>query len=42
MIKRNNINRRMTERRKQDISVESDRRMLSNRRLGEDRRKHFA
>ena len=42
MIKRSNINRRMIERRKQDIPVEFNRRILSERRAGEDRRKNFA
>ena len=42
MIKRSNIDRRLVERRKQDIPVEFDKRILAERRSGEDRRKHFA
>ena len=40
MIKRSNIDRRIAERRKQVIPIELDRRMLSDRRSGVDRRKY--
>lgn len=42
MIKRNNINRRAEERRKQDLPVEFERRIVSERRSGEERRDNFA
>ncbi len=41
MIKRDSDNRRAIERRKRDIPVKFDRRILSERRLGEDRRNNF-
>ena len=42
MIKRNNANRRTEERRKQDIPVEFERRISSERRSGEERRDNFS
>ncbi len=42
MIKRSNIDRRVIERRKQSIPIVFNRRILSKRRTGEDRRKNFA
>lgn len=42
MIKRNNINRRAVERRKQEIPVEFDRRISSERRSGIELRDNFS
>ena len=41
MIKRNSVNRRAIERRKQDIPVKLDKRILFERRIGEERRNNF-